>query len=389
MYLSAFLHRDELFDITNRWLSDNLHLDDPVVITKSIAYDSFAAWEMLLRFFDELLKALTESQVRRSKIADKKDLKDSICIDTGRGSNRTRRLIADYRKMSEYFYVGSPFAGNIYHDERNRVVGIGRFKRVKRIAEKASRYASMALFEKVKTAAMEGSKSGAGLANDTRKIPFNRLLKAETQVMREMKEFGVVLPVQSMTIADILGIKVIDNGFGETRFEDSIAGISGARIVEKERHSGIYNAAHYTVEVQADFGYVTDRFNESYQDVDYSRRGLKNQDILKDFAQFIITGADTFQIDLILTTFDELIESEIGRSMHEDRIFKQRQQQQYFGNIPTNVEYIIEYLLAVGLSSTVHISEIPIKMWGRYLPDALSYKIRKLYDMPEHCLIGG
>ena len=66
--------------------------------------------------------------------------------------------------------------------------------------------------------------------------------------------------------------------------------------------------------------------------------------------------------DLILTTFEELIESEIGRSMHETRIFLQRQQQTYFVNIPTNVEYIIEYLLAIALIPVVSIEEIPIKI---------------------------
>jgi len=40
--------------------------------------------------------------------------------------------------------------------------------------------------------------------------------------------------------------------------------------------------------------------------------------------------------------------------MHESRIFMQRQQQELYGNISLNIEYIIEYLLAVGLSPTVH-----------------------------------
>ena len=73
--------------------------------------------------------------------------------------------------------------------------------------------------------------------------------------------------------------------------------------------------------------------------------------------------------------------------MHESRIFMQRQQQELYGNISLNIEYIIEYLLAVGLSPKVHMDEIPIKIWGRYLPDTLSYRIRRLYQMPEYSLI--
>ena len=73
--------------------------------------------------------------------------------------------------------------------------------------------------------------------------------------------------------------------------------------------------------------------------------------------------------------------------MHEARIFKQRQHQSSFGNIPTNIEYLIEYLIAVGLSPAVHIDEIPIKIWGRYLPDTLSHRIRSLYNMPGYSII--
>jgi len=136
-----------------------------------------------------------------------------------------------------------------------------------------------------------------------------------------------------------------------------------------------------------DFDYLVQRFRDSHKSFDCTKRGVSQENIQEDFARFLVTGSNSVQVDLILTTFEELIESEIGRSMHESRIFHQRQQQTYFGNIPTNVEYIIEYLLAVALSPVVFIDEIPIKIWGRYLPDSLSYSIRKLYNMPEHSLI--
>ena len=108
----------------------------------------------------------------------------------------------------------------------------------------------------------------------------------------------------------------------------------------------------------------------------------------EDFEEFVGTGADNVQVDLIFTSLEELIESEIGRSMHENRIFEQRKQQRFQNNILINIEYIIEYLFAVGMSPTVQIDGIPIKIWGRYLPDTLSYNIRKLYRMPEYSLVG-
>jgi hypothetical protein len=290
--------------------------------------------------------------------------------------------------MSEFFYVGSPFAGYIYHSDTNPIVGISRFKRVKRIAEKASRYASMVLHNKVQLKGKEIAKQN--MPSDDQyidRISHELLLKAEEQVMKRIRKKGISLPVQPMAIKDILGIKIIRNGIDETLLESVISDDPGAKIVEKETHSGRYNAVHYVVELDIDVDYIINRFKDSAKHMDYTMRGLPKKGIQKDFIEFMKTGADSLQIDLISTTYEELVESEIGRSMHETRIFKQRQQQSYLGNLPINVEYIIEYLLAVGLSPATKIDSIPIKIWGRYLPDTLSYQIRKLYHMSEYCLI--
>ena len=107
----------------------------------------------------------------------------------------------------------------------------------------------------------------------------------------------------------------------------------------------------------------------------------------EDFAEFVMTGSETVHLDLIFTSFEELVESEIGRSMHENRIFKQRHQNKIYGNIPMNIEFIIEYLIAVGLSPTIQIDDIPIKIWGRYLPDTLSHLVRKVYQLPDYSII--
>ncbi len=388
MYLTAFLHREKLFEITNRWLSDKLETDDPLLITKIITYDSFAAWEMLLAFTDTLVGQLTEEPIHRKKLSDKKDLKDTICTSNVSNSDRVQTLIDRYRKMSEFFYVDSPFTGYIFHTNANSIIGIGRFKRVKRIAEKASRYASIYLYDQVQQLGRNIAKQSSGADNHSKAhIPSELRMVAEAQVMQRIKHQGITLPVHNMAIKDVLGIKVINTGIEENTLETAITAYPGAQILEKKRHKGRYNAVHYVIELKADMDYIVKRFKKRSKDVDYRSRGLPKKGIREDFTQFMDTGTDTLQIDLIFTTYEELIESEIGRSMHETRIFEQRQQQAYFGNLPTNVEYIIEYLLAVGLSPAVRIPDIPIKIWGRYLPDSLSYRIRKLYNLSEYCLV--
>ena len=387
MYLTAFLHRDRLYQITNRWLSDRLAPQDPLEITKIITYDSIAAWETLLDFADDLLSRLTRSTLHQKKITDKKELKDLICDTPFKRTERIRALIAQYREMSEFYYIGSPIAGYVYFDHTPRIVGFSRFKRVKRIAEKASRYASIYLSKEVQSAALQIERQRAALPADSPGQKLDQMLNAEEAVMRRIKENGLVLPEQRMRIQDILGVKVIDSGFGEAALESAIARYRDAEIIEKEKHSGDYNAVHYIIELRVDFDRIIKGFVRDCRSVDYRSRGLPRNGLEQDFIDFVKTGSDTIELDLILTTFEELIESEIGRSMHETRIFKQRQQRGFLGNIPINVEYIIEYLLAVGLSPETEIDEIPIKIWGRYLPDTLSYRIRKLYGMPEYCLV--
>jgi len=52
-----------------------------------------------------------------------------------------------------------------------------------------------------------------------------------------------------------------------------------------------------------------------------------------------------------------------------------------------NVEFIVEYLFAVGFSPRIDIDLVPIKLWGRYVPETLASYIRQLYNLPEHNLI--
>ncbi len=371
----------------NRWLSDRLEPGDPLKITRIITYDSFAAWETLLLFIDELLKSLTHSQFKRTSISHKKVLKDFLCNNNHQKSDRIKSLISEYMKMPEFYYIGSPLTGYIYHDRLINLFSICRFKRARRIAEKASRYASMHVYNEVKALAKDILRKRTRRKNQSALLLHNDYIEAEKQILMRIRRKGIKLPVDSMTINDILGTKLIDNGYGENKLESALTGMPGVSIIEKKKHSGNYNAVHYIIELKVNFEYITDKFkkNSKYQNSIKSR--LPNVPLYEDFSGFVTTGADTIHVDLIFTTFEELVESEIGRSMHESRIFLQRQGQELYGNISLNIEYIIEYLFAVGLSPTVHMDEIPIKIWGRYLPDTLSYRIRRLYNTPEYSLI--
>jgi hypothetical protein len=383
MYISAFLHKNELFELTNRWLSNQLEKDDPLQITRIITYDSFAAWERLLLFVKELNRFLPHLAFQK-QISTKKDLKDYICASaTESPGPRTLELIEQYRAMPEYYYIGSPITALVFHDEKGRMTGMCRFKRVKRIAEKASRYAARYITEKIREAALKLTESPGPCGHPT---PETMAL-AERGILPEFKANGLKLPARIMTIKDVLGLKIIQNGVSVATLEDVLTRLPGTTIIEKEIHSGNYNATHYVVELTVDPAYIRKRFKDRPRNGTYHYRGLPATQSTGDFDRFLETCDRTVQVDLIFTTIEEMIESEIGRSMHETRIVRQRRQQDGCSNITTNIEYIIEFLLAVGMSPATRIDEIPIKIWGRYLPDTLSNEIRKLYRLPEYSIV--
>jgi len=242
MYLSAFLHRTEFFKMTNRWLSDRLKPEDPLKITRIITYDSFAAWETLLLFIDELLKSLTHSQFKKTSISHKKVLKDFLCNNNNQKSDRIKSLISEYIKMPEFYYIGSPITGYIYHDRLINLLSICRFKRTRRIAEKASRYASMHVYNEVKALAEDILKKRTKRKNHSELLLHNDYIEAEKQILLRIRRKGIKFPVDSMTINDILGTKIIDNGYGENKLESALTSMPGVLIIEKKKHSGNYNA---------------------------------------------------------------------------------------------------------------------------------------------------
>jgi hypothetical protein len=387
MYISAYSHRQQLIEITERWLSDQLAMDDALQITRIITYDGFIAWHTMVAFVQALTSRLGHPKLRGLSLYCKRDLKDFITASNPTGSARAAELIVAYRKMPEFYYVGSPMSGYLFYDPGGRVLSICRFKRTKRIAEKASRYAALHIHDRLR------QQTEALLRDVDPKPPPEGTptaevqARAEAEIIAAIRGGGIKFPRQAMEIRDVVGVKIVDWGFGAAGLEAFIGDLAGAQILDKEVHQGLYNATHYAIRLRIEPKSIIAAFGSSSHRQACRRRGLSSEDGAADFETFLQEGEADLSLDLILTSYDELLESEIGRSMHEVRIFRQRQETALFGNIPSNIAYIIEYLLAVGLSPVTAIDEIPIKIWGRYLPDTLSYCIRKLYGIPEFTLI--
>jgi hypothetical protein len=111
-------------------------------------------------------------------------------------------------------------------------------------------------------------------------------------------------------------------------------------------------------------------------------RGVDRDQTQKDFNEFVRRGEASITIEVIISDHQEMLESEIGRCMHEDRIIEQRLRQEYRGHLSKNVEYLMEYMFAFAVSRHRRINSLPIKLWNRYLPDYFEDVVKTLYNIP-------
>ena len=79
MYLTSFIHREGLFNITGRWLSGRLEPDDGLRITQILICDGFVVGETLEATTNLLLGMIHEKPLRKEHIYFKGELRDAIC----------------------------------------------------------------------------------------------------------------------------------------------------------------------------------------------------------------------------------------------------------------------------------------------------------------------
>jgi len=128
---------------------------------------------------------------------------------------------------------------------------------------------------------------------------------------------------------------------------------------------------------------VCRRYRDTKSWEKYMNRGVPETELKRGLEPFMEKAEERIKIELILSSPEAMVESELGDSIHEERIIAQRDVKPYKGYIPINVEFLLEYLFAVGFSPTAEIRDIPIKLWGRYLPDTLVMYIRELFNFPQ------
>lgn len=388
MNLTAMTHRDELFELTLRWMNDDFHADDGETLTRIFVYESAISAVVSGRILG-LLGGFWNTGLHARRVRLKQELRRYIIDHIGVRSPRVDELADSFRRNPKYFFPYLPIDGLVITGDDSRLLALGRIKRMARVAEKVSFRLVEALYREIRTKARQLAEQRAAQAGvslnallSSPEAMQNDFVQAEEAVARSFMDRTIHIDAEALAINDIIGFKVVAPQEDLDRLPAMLEGQTGVRIAEIQKHSGNYNAVNLLLDIDLP---PRDALGAKLRTMDWDmarQRGLDRDEVRGGIAGYVERGADSVRIELILTTPEELMEAEFGRSIHELRVLRLRQRQEYRGPLGQNAGYLIEYMLALATSPTISVPELPIKMYGRYLPEEIAVLKRALYGSP-------
>jgi hypothetical protein len=399
--MNGFLHREQLTSLISRWFIHRQEPGDVQALKRIVNFNAYVGCLSLDTLARAIFTALHGDSIGSIAATNKGQLKDFMTRDRVYVTPRIEELIARYQRYPEDFYRETPLNGRVYHGrDSGRYFGSMRLKRFRRIAEKSSRYLVDFLFQQVKLRADEL----AGARAASLGIPKTQLTtsieeqvaeftRAERRVLNAIRAGDMVAAVPTMHLNDILGIKVVADEPETSRLMEYL-NQGQTRIVDREVHRGTYNATNVIVRYRWPREMALARPPFGRPEAILRSRGC-SCDIGAAYRDFVATAEDDVLVEVIVSSYEDMLESEIGRSMHEERILAQRQSRPYHGFLARNVEYLLEYMFRLCLSPVVDAGEIPIQLWTRYMPDYVDQVYQQLFglsvesDFTQACLCGG
>lgn len=390
MYLTGLIHRDRLFEVALRWLGDDRRPGDGRFATEVFIFEKLVSTPTGRAFLQDINGATRSGPITSRRIGLKDDLRRAIVSASNPSGPRIWAMFDHFKALPEEFYPGTPADFILTFGPAGDLLGMVRFKRIRRIAEKASRRVADRLAGSIRAAAtaLQGPRETDvrpdgcdGLV--PKEISPVLLDAAEREVGRNFREHRLGFEPQQMRIDDLVGYKFVGNEAELERIEWAIGEHPWVRAVEREVHRGRYNDVNLLVDLELPPpGVIIDR-TAGWDWSEAAARGLDAETLRRDFPAYVEGGARTFRAEVILTTFEEAVESEFGSAIHEQRVLEQRRSQPYAGRLAQNASFIVEYLLMLAVSPTAEVAALPVKLWGRYLPDVYSQAVWDLYGVQQ------
>ncbi len=391
--INSYIHREKFRDLVSRWMHDRPAPTDGRLVTELVHFNSAYISRYLDGFAQRIFSHLYGEDLWVVRARQKGELKDSIIRNAPAAGARVEELVKIYREKPERFYRETPFHGTLFFTRKNgegRYVGSSRIKRVRRLAEKSARRIIDYVFANIKRHADELAEQRArrmGMRREQlitdRAEMVREFMRAEQELIDDLRRDRPLPFDGELVINDVAGLKVILENGERNRLLDWISGQRDCRIIEHEVHTGHYNATNLIVQFNPSPEETLARpLGERLLAV-LARRGLDPAGAQQQFERFVREGEGQVNIEIIVCNYLEMLESEIGRCIHEDRIIEQRMQQQYRGPLAKNVEYLMVYLFNLAVSPRVEFQGLPLKLWCRYLPDMVDDLLRSLFDLPS------
>jgi hypothetical protein len=391
--IGSFLHRQVLHDIIRRWMYGEARPADAELITRLVHFNHVYVSRYLERFSVRVFNGLNRGGLLPRTVQIKGDLKDALVADPPYRNERIDALIRDYHLNPGRFYRETPFHGTLYFSRQSGMdecVGSSRIKRVRRLAEKAARRIIDRIFVTIKRHADTLADERARLMGIPREhlitAPADmteEFLRAENRLLDDLKEKRPIAGEdEELVINDVAGLKVILDPCEEGKLAGLLAGLPDCEIVEEEHHTGRYNATNLIVRYRPPREEILAHpLGKGLLKV-MQARGVAPEQTSQDFAEFVHLGEEDVLLEIIVSSYQEMLESEIGRCMHEDRIIEQRLYQPYRGPLAGNIQCLMEYLFLFPTSCQRELGELPIKLWNRYLPDTFDEILKRLFRIP-------
>lgn len=388
--LESYVHREDLAEILTRWMLDRPAPGDVAKLKAIINFNSYLARVWLDRLTREILAAFQSLPAQRYAVRTKGQLKDFVVEHPRYSSVRIEEMLGRYRRFPEDFYRDTPIDGWLYViDCRTELafVGASRIKRFRRIAEKGSRRIVDYMLGRIRANAdvlAEERARSQGISKDQLITPKDMMVEefnhAERRVLKSIRQGTIEKELPVLAIPDVVGMKLIVEDDEYERFRAILEKNTSCRIVEEERHMGNYKGINLRVSHRLDKELLlTLPPPDTHADA-LAFCGFDRADIPRRYREFVSSAEDEVRLEVIVANFQEFLESEIGRSMHEERVQFQRSHREYNGHLATNVRYLMEFIFALCQApATVDYTDLPIKLWVKYMPDTLEREVRHLY----------
>lgn len=387
-------------EIVSRWMVNQVNPSDVRNLKTIVNFNSYIARIWVDQLARDLLTSLYGKEPYHFSVKTKGELKDFVIQNLTQTSPRIKKMVAKYKRFPEDFYRETPFDGRVYYNEEQgnpTFVATTRIKRFRRIAEKGSRRIIDFMFDRVRFNAdllAEERAQQLGITKSQLITPPAKMDEefrhAERRLIKSIKQGTIQSELPILSIPDVVGIKLLAEGDQYRRLLEILESNPTCKLLEEERHTGNYNAtnlrlAHVIPKALLASLPPTGKYLRVL-----ASRGFDPKTVEQQYLEFLDEAEDHILLEIIVSSYPEFLESEVGRSMHEERVLQQRANNEYKSHMARNVRYLMDYLLGLCLAPDHEgLMDVPIKLWVKYMPDTVDWLIRDLYSVPSDSSFDG